>query len=735
MAALNAALVEAEAGRGSLFLIGGEPGIGKSRLADTFAREARERGARVLWGKCWEGAGAPAYWPWIQVLRAHIRNTDRDLLRSQLGKAAADVARILPELGDLVGELPAPAPETDASRFQLFDSTADFLRRISADAPTVLILDDLHSADTPSILLLRFVAQQIGDMRVVIVGTYRDIELTPDHPMTQAIGEMTRDPTTHVFALHGLSEAEVGRLIEAATGRAALSTTVTRLWRDTGGNPLFVGEAMRLLAAEGRLDDDAAAARIPFMLPTGVRDVIARRASQLSPGAGEALRTAAAIGPEFGVDLVSRLVSPRTDASAALAEAVKAGLVQAITSGRYRFSHDLVREALYEETEPAERAHLHRRIAEAIEDLYAATAGDHAARLAYHYFRAVEVGGLVADDGTSRQIAEKAHRYARQAGDQAMAAVAYEEASRLYGMSVAAVDLGRDPDPVERISLLLRRGEAESRAGDIFTSREIYLEAGEEARSSGQAKQLAMAALGYGGRLVWARSGGDTRLPTLLQEALVFLGGDDDVLRVRLLARLACSWRSDPEQYGQSDVISLQALELARRVGDPATTAVAIIGRFYATWWPHNPEFRVALADEMLTIATGLGDGELLMEANLLVWLTLAERGMMAEARHRIDHVNRLAEQIGNPGTSGSAWAVRSCHKRCSRAALTSRRRTSHAKFCATRSLSPATTSRRTGCIGSCSVARWARWPSPNRRRAPRSQNFPGTHVTGRSTC
>ena len=396
-------------------------------------------------GQVLGGAGAPAYWPWIQVLRTHIRSTDRERLRGQLGNAAADVARILPELGDLVGELPPPAPETDASRFQLFDSTADFLRRMAADAPTVLILDDLHSADTPSILLLRFIAQQIADMRVVIVGTYRDIELTPDHPMTQAMAEMTRDPTTYVLALRGMSETEVGRLIEAATSRAARPPTVARLWRETGGNPLFVGEAVRLMAAEGHLDDDVAAARMPFALPAGVREVIARRASQLSSAANETLRTAAAIGPEFGVDLVSRLVSPGTDAPAALAESVRAGLAQAISGGRYRFSHDLVREALYEEIEPAQRAQLHRHIAEAIEELYASTPEGHAAELAYHYFRAVEGAGLAADDLTGRHIARKAHAYARQAGDQAMAAVAYEEASRLYGMSVAAVDLGLDP--------------------------------------------------------------------------------------------------------------------------------------------------------------------------------------------------------------------------------------------------------------------------------------------------
>jgi len=512
----------------------------------------------------------------------------------------------------------------------------------------VVILDDMHSADTPSIVLLRFVARQLADMRLVLIGTYRDIELTPDHPMTDAIQEMSREHTTHAIALHGMSETEVGRLIEVATGRPARPSMATRLWRETGGNPLFVGEAVRLLAAEGRLDDEASASRVQLTLPSGVREVITRRAEQLTTAAGRVLRNAAAIGPEFNAELLARLDSGASDPSDALAEAQRAGLVVSIGGGRYRFSHDLVREAIYEDIDERDLAALHKRIAEALESTQSRAASFNAAELAYHYFKAAE-GRAAVVAGIGPDIAQKAYEYARLAGDQAAAALAYEEASRLYQMTLAALDLTGAPDDVGRTELLLRWGEIEGRAGDIDSTREIFLKAATLARSSGQPVLLARAALGYSGRLPWARPGNDTRVVPLLQEALLLLGGEDDQLRVRLLTRLACSWRSSPEQRELSDALSFQAVGLARRLDDPPTLGYALIGRFYATWWPHNAQERGVLANEIAEMATRLGDGELLVEANLLVWLSLTELGRMTEARRRADEVRRLAADLRQP--------------------------------------------------------------------------------------
>ena len=215
-------LDETEAGRGGLVLVGGEPGIGKSRLADEVSSQARDRGFVALWGRGWEDAGAPPYWPWVQVLRSYVRQTDADTVRRQLGPGAVDIAQMLPEIHELVPDLEAPsAGESDAARFQLFDSTATFLRAAGLSRPLLVVLDDLQAADPSSLRLLGFLASQLGDMRVLIIGTYRDVELSPDHPLTIAMADLVRAPIARTIILSGLGRDALRSLIGATTGTCA----------------------------------------------------------------------------------------------------------------------------------------------------------------------------------------------------------------------------------------------------------------------------------------------------------------------------------------------------------------------------------------------------------------------------------------------------------------------------------------------------------------------------------
>ena len=227
-------LNEASLGRGRLVLLGGEPGIGKSRLADELASRARDRGYQVLWGRGWEDAGAPPYWPWVQALRTYLRTTAPDVIRRHIGAGASDVAQLLPELQATFPDLPTPADAaSESARFQLFDSTATLLRNVGRDAPLVVILDDLHAADTPSILLLRFLVSQISDSAILVVGTYRDVELTPDHPLTAAISEMARERATRLITLGGLPADAVGTVHRSdSEHRPARSSRGRRLARD-----------------------------------------------------------------------------------------------------------------------------------------------------------------------------------------------------------------------------------------------------------------------------------------------------------------------------------------------------------------------------------------------------------------------------------------------------------------------------------------------------------------------
>ena len=235
LAEFQAAFDEALAGRMSLFLIAGEPGIGKSRLADEATSLAEARGARVCWGRCWEAGGAPAYWPWVQALREYIRTAEEGRVREQLEPNAADIAQMLPELHELFSDLPPPPSlDPEGARFRLFDSTASFLRAVGEFQPLVLVLDDLHAADEPSLLFLQFLARSLREARVVVVGAYRDTEPRRE-ALNEAVAEARREPITRHVRLGGLDEDEVAAVVELIGGTQPSEELATALYRRDGG--------------------------------------------------------------------------------------------------------------------------------------------------------------------------------------------------------------------------------------------------------------------------------------------------------------------------------------------------------------------------------------------------------------------------------------------------------------------------------------------------------------------
>jgi len=359
LSTLMAALDEALAGEGRLVLIAGEPGIGKSRLAEEVGRHARRRGARVYVGRCWEAGGAPAYWPWVQALRAYIRDSDPEAVRAQLGGEGAELATILPELRGLVPDLPeSPPADSDGARFRLLESVASFLRNAASAGPVVVGLDDLHAADAPSLLLLRFVAGQLAAAPILIVGCYRDTEVGPE--LSETLADVARDPGMQRLALRGLSGSDTSRLLHLTMGDAPADELAAAIHADTQGNPLFAKEIGRLLAAEGH--GDGAPGGIP--IPQGVLEVIGQRLARQSESCRNLLALASVVGREFDPDVIGSLAEVDEDALfAALDEAAGAGLVGAVpeASGRLRFSHILIRDALYEDLPAPRRLRLHPR--------------------------------------------------------------------------------------------------------------------------------------------------------------------------------------------------------------------------------------------------------------------------------------------------------------------------------------------------------------------------------------
>jgi DNA-binding SARP family transcriptional activator len=637
LAELLGGLEEASAGRGRLFLLAGEPGSGKSRLAEELIARAKAGGALVLTGRCWEAGGAPAYWPWVQSLWPYVGDVDVEVLRSQLGDGAPDIARLLPELRRRVGELPPDAPlESEGARFRLFDSMTAFFRRVAAKRPLVLLLDDLHAADEPSLLLLQFVARELGDSRVLIVGAYRDVDPTLADPLTTTLVELAREPVTRTLALAGLDEGDVVRFIELAAPDASASELGAAVHAETEGNPLFVGEIVRLLVAEQMLDLPGTAIQIP----QSVREVVGRRLRHLSDECCRLLTLASALGREFDLDALARVSGlERSAILALLDEAMEARVVSEVAGavGRMRFSHVLIRDAAYHSLTRSERVDLHRRVAEALEVIYASDLEPHLAELAHHFFEAAAGGS-----------GGKAVEYARRAGARADALLAYEEAVRLYRLALTALESPQEADETTRCELLLALGEALARGGEMGPAKETFRHAAELARSMRDAQLLARAAIGYGGRFVWLRGGKDPHLVPLLEDALSLLPEDDGVVRVKLMARLAGALRDQPSPTPAGSM-SRDALEMARRLRDPATLAYALDGLYAGIRYPQEAAEWRAMGEELVAVAEAAGDKERAWAGHQHLIGPLMLKGDLEGVDAELDAMRGLAEELRQP--------------------------------------------------------------------------------------
>ena len=635
LGALADGLEAALAGSGRLFLLAGEPGIGKSRLADELGSLARERSVRVLWGRCWEAGGAPAYWPWVQSIRALIRSGDPEALRRHLAAGAGDVAQIVPEVRDLVPGVEEP-PELDpaSSRFRLFDAVARFLMAAAEPDGLVLVLDDLHAADAPSLLLLRFLAGEIGESRLLVLGCYRDADLQRQGPLSAAVVQLGRTSVTRRLDLRGLEEGDVAEFIRRTTGSDPPDRLVAGVHEETEGNPLFLVEMVRLLEHEGGMGAHQAAGR--RILPEGIREVIGRRLAHLPDQTAEVLGLAAVLGREFDVETLSVLAgSPTSKVVSVLEDALAVRIVTDVpgATGRLRFGHALIRDTLYDELPPARRLALHGLAGEALERVHASDLGPHLAEVAHHFVQAAPAG-----EG------DRAVEYARRAGERAASLLAYEEAGRLYRLALQARGPGWD-DARSRCDLLLALGDAEMKAGDASASKTAFLEAGRLARASGLPEHLARAALGYGGRFVWLRAGPDRDVVRLLEEALAALPEDDSELRVRLLARLAGALRDQPSRELR-DELSRQAVDMARRLGAPSAEAYALAGRYACIWGPDNTEELLGIAERTVLLAEQIGEPERALEGHLVRHTSLMILGDIPAATRALEEAGRLADEL-----------------------------------------------------------------------------------------
>jgi eukaryotic-like serine/threonine-protein kinase len=642
LAELRAALETALAGSGRLILLAGEPGIGKSRLAEELVRASRGTGVRLLTGRCWEAGGAPAYWPWTQSLRTYVRELDAETLQAQLGAGASEVAQIVPELRDILPGLSGPrSVDSEDARFRLFDATTEFLRRASETQPLVLVLDDLHAADAPSLLLLRFLARDLGSARILVVGAYRDVSPAPGEALSELLADLAHEPVTRRLSLRGLGHQDVAEYIRLTASEIASEELVNALAEGTEGNPLFVGEFVRLLSTEGVRPSSPSEMRIA--IPQSVRDVIERRLTYLSAECKGSLVRASVLGREFGLEALARLSGVSTDELVdTLDEAVAARVVTDVPGGadRMRFAHVLIRDTLYEGLTAARRARFHREAVRGLEALYGEDPGPHLAELAHH-----SIAGASFDEGL---------RYAWRAADQALLLLAYEEAARLYETAIDALARISPSDESARCRLLLSLGEAEGLAGNADAAKRAFLDAAEGARRLGLTRELGQAAAGYGGRVAFGRAGDDSLLVPLLEEGLAALPEEAVALRARLLARLAGALR-DEHSRERRDALSREAVELARRTGDMAALAYALDGRVSAIVAPDTVAECLALATELRQVAERLGDKERLLVAHSHQLMARLLVGDLRGAEEDLDAATLIARELKQPA---QLWRV-----------------------------------------------------------------------------
>lgn len=430
-AKLNRMLAQALAGRGDLVLLAGEPGVGKTRLAEEIAEVAARQGALVLTGRCFEAAAAIPYTPITEMLGQATRVLESDRLRAFLGKDAGPVATICPELRKRFDDVAKVADQAlQQDRSDLANGVRDFLERCARAQPLVLLFDDMHWADEASLDLFRHIVDRAGESPLLVIGTYRNVDVDMGPAFANCLVEVGRRGWGDRLVLRKLSEADSATLISSMVGQDFPSVLAASIYQATDGNPFFLEEVVKHLAEEGHLVDasghfrsDAAISDIE--VPENVRLVIGKRLARLSKGAREALDAAAAAGRRFGLALLEVLdLGGQESILAHLDEAEAARLIVADGSD-YRFAHELIRHTLHAGLTQARRHRLHLRVAEALERLRAAEIEEHAAEIAHHLVQA----GSLADT-------EKTVRFLQMAGGHASKRSAFEEATQNFRQAI-----------------------------------------------------------------------------------------------------------------------------------------------------------------------------------------------------------------------------------------------------------------------------------------------------------
>jgi hypothetical protein len=630
-----------------LALISGEAGVGKTRLSAQLALEVRGEGATVLYGRCDEDLGVP-YQPWTQALGYLVGEAPRAVLDRHVERFGGDLARLIPALGDRVSGLPrARESDPETERYLLYAAAAGLLEAAGEQEPLLLILDDLHWADQPSLSLLRHVMNAGASMRLMVLGIYRDSDLSRDHPLTALLADLHRDQGGERIKLTGLRGEDVLALMETAAGHEldehgrALAMQITQ---ETDGNPFFTGEVLRHLTESGAIVNQADGGwqligdLTKLGRPQSVREVIGRRVERLGSDARTALSAAAVIGRDFDLDLLLAVVDlPETRVVDLLVDAVAASLLRESSErvGRFTFTHALVEHTLYEDLGATRRARLHQRVAEALEEQYGQEPGERLGELAGHWTAAA-----ISTDNA------KAVYYGKRAAERALEQLAPDEAARWYRQALEFHMQAPERDRSERFELLIGLGEAQRQTGNP-EYRQTLLDAAHLARDVGDLDALCRAVLANSRGWTSQVGAVDSERVEALEAAAEVLP-DDDPRRAQVLALLGqeLHYSGDPARCRR---LAAEAIEIARAAGDPVALANTLFVACWAIWVPDMLQERKRLTDELLELAQRLNDPWLSFWAASRQWEVAIESADRPQAESALTAMRTLAASVPQP--------------------------------------------------------------------------------------
>jgi eukaryotic-like serine/threonine-protein kinase len=614
---------------GKIVLVAGEPGIGKTRLIEEFTRFCRAQQIPAFWGRGYDGPGAPPYWPWVQIVREYLAGHSAESINRDMGAGASDIARIVPELLETMPSIERETgADADQERFRLFDSLTSFFSNLTRRAPLVLVLDDLHWFDRSSLLMLEFIAREMQDMRLLLLGSYRPVEIDRHHPLIRTLAELARSGLGDRIHLEGLSSESVARYSEIAIGATPPNGLADAIHFQTDGNPFFVREIVQLLVDEDRLDNPGDIRSWRLTIPHGILETVNLRVDRLSEVAHQSLVAAAVVGHEFDLDVLAAVTGQSTTVVLdALDEALGLGLVIEIpgAAGRLRFSHSITREAIADGLTQARRLRLHLRTGEALQQMAPADVEDHLADLAHHFAAAAPIGA-----------ADRAIDYLQQAARQAASRVAHSEAANYLRRAVDICIKYLPADISLCCELYLQLGDALTGAGDSTEAQVAHERAAAIARSLGDARLLARSAIGIfeaGFYSAYAYK----QFVSILEEGLQGLSDEDADLRVRILSRLATSLQENVADRPRMICVSNEATRLAIETGNVNDLPFALYARLLAQWSPHTSDRALQDANDLIGAANRAADVRMALIGHASRTFLMVENGDFAAVDEAIE--------------------------------------------------------------------------------------------------